>query len=44
MVRDIIKKYVKKNNIVLYKIQESEIEFKKYLHKKLKEYIEDNIK
>ena len=44
MVRDIIKKYVKKNNIVLYKIQESEIEFKKYLHKKLKKYIEDKIK
>jgi hypothetical protein len=44
MVRNIIKKYVHKNNIMLYKIQENETDFKKYLHKKLKEHIEEKIK
>jgi hypothetical protein len=44
MIQNIIKKYVRKNNIMLYKIQTSEAEFKNYLHKKLKEHIEENIK
>ena len=44
MIQNIIKKYVRKNNIMLYKIQASEAEFKNYLHKKLKEHIEENIK
>jgi hypothetical protein len=44
MIHDILKKYIKKNNTVWYKVQNNEQEFKNYLHNKLKEIIEDKIK
>jgi len=44
MIHDILKKYTKKNNVLWYKVQQNEAEFKNYLHKKLKERLEDEIK
>lgn len=44
MIHGILKKYVQKNDIMWYKVQHNEQEFKNYLHKKLKELIEDEIK
>ena len=44
MIYKIIKNYVDKNNIYWWKIRYSEDEFKKYLHKKLKKLIEEEIK
>jgi hypothetical protein len=44
MIHNILKKYVKKNNVMWYKVQQNEAEFKNHLHKKLKELIEDEIK
>lgn len=39
----IIKNYVSLNDIVWYKIQNNEYEFKKFLHKELKKIFENNI-
>ena len=43
IIYNIIKNYVDKNNIYWWKIRYNEEEFKKYLHKKLKKLMEDEI-
>ena len=43
MIYNILKKYVDKYNIYWWKIRYSEDELKKYLHKKLKKLIEEEI-
>ena len=44
IIYNIIKKYVNKHNVEWWKIRYSEDKFKKYLHQKLKELMEEEIK
>ena len=43
MIYNILKNYVDKHNVYWWKIRYSEDELKKYLHKKLKKLIEEEI-